>query len=594
MIVPMKKIILLFKSNSDAEKTAAVEKLRDFGAFHFGLAEDSTSSLEQMEEAFTVLQQLGAAESQEFGSREKNADYYTNKTLRLRGELNGIRGELAQLKATEGWYGQWGAVMLADVAQLAAMGRHIKLYEVALTEQAAVVSAHKGGDVFTVGQDTKVARLALVTGNPEEELKGAAAVSLPDVELADLRDTKGTLTKRKGEIKAQLARLSGRMHIISKEVEEERYRIQFNAVKQFIHATEEIPNVIHIVGYIPKDEEKAFKKLAEAEHWGYTINDPAEDDHPPTLLRNPKWVEPVYMLYKFLGLRIGYRDMDVSTVFMLFYALIAGLLVADAGYGLLFLTAVAVAHAKFRGRADGRYFQLGYVLSGSIAVCGVLTGAWFGSVTIASLPGIRDATIPAIAAFDIEAGKMSNSIEAMMQIGFFIGIVHLVLAHLMKGWQRRKSPVIIGHLGYIAFLIAVYKIICFLIFKEPLPGYTTPALVGGIVTIFVFINSDQGFVQGMKSQAATFVFDIIGGFSDMISYIRIPIVGLVTVVLGSLFNLLFIGAPLGHAFGMILALMGVLIHATRLKSMEFSNHAGMEWNGEWYKPFVGKEKKQWI
>ena len=46
--------------------------------------------------------------------------------------------------------------------------------------------------------------------------------------------------------------------------------------------------------------------------------------------------------------------------------------------------------------------------------------------------------------------------------------------------------------------------------------------------------------------------------------------------------------------GLILAVMGVLIHATRLKAMEFSNHSGMEWNGEWYKPFVGKEKKQWI
>jgi V/A-type H+-transporting ATPase subunit I len=119
--------------------------------------------------------------------------------------------------------------------------------------------------------------------------------------------------------------------------------------------------------------------------------------------------------------------------------------------------------------------------------------------------------------------------------------------------------------------------------------------------MFVFSRASMGIIAGIKSILATFIFDVIGGFSDMISYIRIPIVGLVTVVLGSLFNMM-VGASilalpatlLGHVFGMVLALMGVLIHATRLKSMEFSNHASMDWNGEWYKPFAGKETKQWI
>ena len=51
MIVPMKKVTLLFKNQTEDDAHEIVEKLRDFGAFHFGLSDESTSMLEQMEEA---------------------------------------------------------------------------------------------------------------------------------------------------------------------------------------------------------------------------------------------------------------------------------------------------------------------------------------------------------------------------------------------------------------------------------------------------------------------------------------------------------------------------------------------------------------
>jgi V/A-type H+-transporting ATPase subunit I len=593
MIVPMKKVHLLFRNGSDSEANRAIELLRQFGAFHFGLADESTSMLQQMEEALAVLEQHGDPRAQEFGAREKNADYYSSKTLRLRGERSGIQAELAQLEGVEDWYRQWGEVSLSAVRKIAECGRYLRLFEVAHAELAALDIAARD-DLYTVGRDTKVTRLALITADADAELPGARPVALPVYELAELRNREARLRARLREIDEGLQRLTGRMHIISREISEERNRIRFNSVKRYVRPVEGIANVHHVQGYIPEDTVAEYEALAQRERWGYTVADPGPEDTPPTLLRNPRWVEPVYMLYRFLGLRIGYREMDISAVFMVFYTLFAGLLVADAGYGIVFLLLTAAAQSRLRAKTDPRYFQLGYALSASIIVCGALSGVWFGSVTIAALPGFRDVTIPAIAAFDIEAGTLSSDISGMMRLGFFLGIAHLVLAHLMKAWQTRGSTVMVGHVGYIAFLSAVYQIVTFLILRDPLPPYNTALLIGGAAMILLFLRSDRGFVAGMKSQAATFVFDIIGGFSDMISYIRLPIVGLVTVVLGALFNLLFLGAPLGHAFGMVLALMAVLIHATRLKSMEFSTHAGMEWNGDWYNPFAGEDKKPWI
>ena len=73
MIETIKKITLLFQNQNKEDAHAIVETLRDFGAFHFGLADESTSVLEQMEEALSILQRHGDPLAQEFGSREKNA-----------------------------------------------------------------------------------------------------------------------------------------------------------------------------------------------------------------------------------------------------------------------------------------------------------------------------------------------------------------------------------------------------------------------------------------------------------------------------------------------------------------------------------------
>ncbi|MBN2344610.1 MAG: hypothetical protein JXX29_13170 [Deltaproteobacteria bacterium] len=589
----MKKVTLLFRNETETDAHSIVSELRDFGAFHFGLSDESTTKLEQMEEALTILQQRKNPQAQEFGSREKNAAYYTSKILHLTSELNSTRAKLAQLSDVAHWYKVWSEVSIRAIEAVAGTGLHIKLFEMA-TGDFRHFNPASVKNLFVVGSDTKVIRLALVTPDKEAALENTQEVSVPGIDVSELHEAKSELLEKEKQYEDELHKLSGRMHIISKELQEEKYRIQFNQVKSHLKNVDGLSNVSYIEGYIPADTVSAFKKMVEHCGWGFSMDDPSEEDHPPTLLRNPKFVEPVYMLYKFLGMRIGYRELDVSFMFILFYTIITGLLVGDAGYGLIYFGLTAFAHAKLKGKADSRYFQLGYVLSSSIIVFGALSGVWFGSVTLAGLPGLRDITIPELAAFDLTTGKMSNSIQIMMQIGFALGIIHLSIGHLMKGWQQRKNLEVIGHLAYIVFLFCVYKVICFLIFKEPLPDYLVPGLAGSIPLMFIFSNASQGLVAGMKSQAATFVFDLIGGFSDLISYIRIPIVGLVTVVLGMLFNLLSVGAPLGHAFGLILAVMGVLIHATRLKAMEFSNHAGMEWNGEWYKPFIGKEKKQWI
>ena len=46
----------------------------------------------------------------------------------------------------------------------------------------------------------------------------------------------------------------------------------------------------------------------------------------------------------------------------------------------------------------------------------------------------------------------------------------------------------------------------------------------------------------------------------------------------------------GHLLNVVLAFMSVLVHGVRLNTLEFSNHAGIRWGGQTYKPLKNFEQ----
>jgi V/A-type H+-transporting ATPase subunit I len=46
----------------------------------------------------------------------------------------------------------------------------------------------------------------------------------------------------------------------------------------------------------------------------------------------------------------------------------------------------------------------------------------------------------------------------------------------------------------------------------------------------------------------------------------------------------------GHILNLALGFMGVLVHAVRLNTLEFSNHSSLTWSGSKFKPFKKLEK----
>ncbi len=52
--------------------------------------------------------------------------------------------------------------------------------------------------------------------------------------------------------------------------------------------------------------------------------------------------------FELLGILPGYREMDVSVVFLVFFSVFVAMLVNDGGYGLLFLGLTALLRWKWK------------------------------------------------------------------------------------------------------------------------------------------------------------------------------------------------------------------------------------------------------
>jgi V/A-type H+-transporting ATPase subunit I len=242
------------------------------------------------------------------------------------------------------------------------------------------------------------------------------------------------------------------------------------------------------------------------------------------------------------------------------------------------------------------------LMSVGTVVWGALTGTWFGSATLASLPWLSWMTIPAISSFD------PRSSETIKYICFITGTIHISIAHLWNFIrQARQKPFIraLAQWGWLFLVLGLYYLVLSLVLSRerfPLPASAAWLIGTGLVMIIVFSRQEGRFFHGIAMGAANLLSTFLSGisaFSDIISYIRLFAVGLATVEIAKSFNAMAAGMAhdalgillasvvllLGHSLNLAMGALSVIVHGVRLNMLEFSGHLGMEWTGRPYKPF---------
>ena len=343
----------------------------------------------------------------------------------------------------------------------------------------------------------------------------------------------------------------------------------------------------YVAGYIPSDSVHSLADLAGKQRWGFSISDPSGEDSVPTLIKNPRWVSLISPVFKVIEVVPGYRELDISLWFLLFFSVFFGMLIGDAGYGLIYFILTFWAQRKFGGKVkDKAPFYLFYILSSSAIIWGLLSASFFGQEWL--LERSVKPLLPAL-------GDDKN----VRTLCFFIGALHLSIAHIWRVLIQFPSLVALTDVGWISILWGAFFLAKVLILGAVMPVCGPWLIYIGMILVVFFSNPRKNILRGISAGLGTLLLNLINNFTDVVSYIRLFAVGLAGVAVADAFNKMAAGVGFkgiipgllssfillaGHGLNVLLGPMSVLVHGVRLNVLEFCTHLDIKWSGFSYRP----------
>lgn len=432
---------------------------------------------------------------------------------------------------------------------------------------------------------------------------GAQYFELPKKSLAEIEAEIVIDENRLKDIAAQFVVSAAYIDAYKKRIDVKDEEIIFERAYGTVHSDDEI---IYLSGYIPAEDSDKFRSYCESNHFAYLMDDPGEEDAPPTKVRYKGFVRIIKPLFDMLGTIPGYNEYDTSLPFLCFFALFFAMIIGDAGYGFIFLFAAIGMNIKSKKASDANLLL--YVMSIATIIWGSVTGTWFGSEKIlTSVPFLQKLVIPVISNFpELFGVDSSYSQNMVMKFCFMIGSVQLVLACVINIIHKIKAKNLgfLADIGWMTDYLVLYMLVLYLVIGESIPfKLVVCGVAAGFVLVCLFGAFEPGMSigKGIKTSlggAFTDFLNTISCFSNIMSYIRLFAVGMASVAIAQSFNDMASGlmhgymlpagiliVVLGHTINLVMGLLSVVVHGVRLNLLEFSNQLGMEWSGYNYDPF---------
>jgi V/A-type H+-transporting ATPase subunit I len=373
-------------------------------------------------------------------------------------------------------------------------------------------------------------------------------------------------------------------------------------IEKYIKQTEK---VIIIEGWILKKEldrlkNILYKKFKELE---IVFSDPKESDDIPVALKNNRFVEPFESVTELYGIP-KYREFDPTPLFAPFYFIFFGMCLSDAGYGLVIagLSYWALVKFKFEGMVK-KFFGLFFLGGVSTFIMGAIMGSWMGD-TLNYLPK----NILFIKTFLIDTISLLDPIKNPMPLLFIslsLGVIQIYTGFIIKFIANIKEDKIkIGLMDQGSWLLLISGLLLSVLANTigSLAGFkiiTNYIIWAGLLSVVITQGRSNKNIILKAAGGVLSLYDLIGYFSDILSYSRLFALGLSTAVLAVVVNtfvMLFKDIPiigiiiatlvfiLGHLFNMVISGMGAFIHTTRLQYVEYFTKF-YEGGGTPFKPF---------
>ena len=510
-------------------------------------------------------------------------------------DIEGLRARAAGLAAREEALAPWTALDLpleltqTRTAQLtyltAPLSAPPEALEAALSQPAAAAA------LFPAGQDRQ-ARYFLLICRREEQGRAMEALRPFSAAAVHFRDAAGTpgealaaaraegadLARARGALEAEIASFAPRRRELEIAADRARQAAARAAAEEKMLAG---GAVVFLEGWAAADRLDRLEGALAELPCAWELAEPAEGETPPTLLRNPRWMQCMNMVTEMYSLP-AYNGIDPNPLIFFFYIFFFGFMFADVAYGALIFAASLAASRLYRPKKTlGQMFQLGQYLGLSTLVCGLFTGGFFGNflevfyetfLPGTAMPGWMAAFCAGVA-FSPVGAPMTALLAALG-----IGAVHLFtgqLIHIYMGF--RDGAGLEGLLDTAPWWIVFAGIAGLALGGGP------AVLAAGVLALILTQGRHAKTLPGKLLGGVGSLYGITGWLSDILSYSRLMALMLATAVIAQVFNtlgalggrtvwgaLLFAAVFLiGHGFNIGVNLIGTYVHAARLQYLEF-------------------------
>jgi len=575
MIVEMKKIILVMQSK---DLGVALERLRNLGLLHvehenLALGENIAKMKEERLRAIKAAAILPDTENQR--SLSGGEGDTVARILDLADEKETLIEKLRKIKHEIITWEDWGDFDPEIIDEMSDSKIRVKLCKITLQEKKSIPEgvileelARKKNIIYCAAISEKEITLPFET------------IALPEMSLKQMIVEEKRSESKIKEIEKIFLEKAVYKNALRQYEKYLNSAIEFNEISEGAGRFEKLS---YVKGYSPIDKAGLIERAALEEKWAILVSDPAENEAPPTLIRNPKWIRIIEPVFNIINTIPGYREIDISLHFLIFFSIFFGMLIGDAGYGLVYFIAGLAMQRKFKKLKDKSIFFLTYVLSSCAIIWGLMTGVFFGP---------HEWLKPMVPYFADNTNVQSFC--------FLIGAIQLSIAHIWKFLRKMPSLKALSDVGWICILWAVYLLAKTLILNFELPGFGKWIFIAGSALVILFTNPVKNIFVGIGTGLGDFLLKVVSSFADIVSYIRLFAVGLAGVAIADAFNQIAGGIGVGsisnvllsafvlfagHTLNLAMGILAILVHGVRLNVLEFSGHLDMEWSGVKYSPF---------
>lgn len=355
-------------------------------------------------------------------------------------------------------------------------------------------------------------------------------------------------------------------------------------------------------GWVPSHLKSKVERILERYGCHYEYREPLEGEEVPVMIENPALATPFEAVTQMYSMP-DYKGFDPTKWFAIFYAMFFGIMLSDAGYGLVITIATFVALKKFELEGMTKKMVKMFMYCGIATIFwGAMFGGWFGDL------------IPVVA--NVLFGKKVeikpiwfNPIDdptrlLIWSLGF--GIIHIFLGMAINAYMLIKR----GHFWDAVFDVFSWYVLIIGAIMYGALGNSNPmlgklglcmAVIGAAVLLLTGGRKNKGL--GKVTGGFGALYGITGYVSDILSYSRLLALGLATGVIASVVNtmgslggrgivsfiVLIVVGIIGHSFNMAINILGAFVHSSRLQYIEFFGKF-YEDGGEEFDPFRNETK----